>query len=78
MKGMLKVVVQIVHVVSFCGLMLAGVLGVIYEIVGHAKFEQMLSMIGISKGFERIWMFGAIMLFVLIITYYIKVRLLAN
>lgn len=75
MKEIIKMIVQVVHVLSFCGVIFSGVLGVVYEIIGHAKFEQVLSAIGISKGFERIWVVSAIMLLLLIITYYIKAKL---
>ena len=75
MKEILKMIVQVVHVLSFCGVILSGILGAVYEITGHAKFEQVLSAIGISKGFERIWVVSAIMLLLLITTYFIKAKL---
>jgi hypothetical protein len=75
MKEILKMIVQVVHVLSFCGVILSGILGAVYEIIGHAKFEQVLSAIGISKGFERIWVVSAIMLLLLITTYFIKAKL---
>lgn len=75
MKEIIKMIVQVVHVLSFCGVILSGILGAVYEIIGHAKFEQVLSAIGISKGFERIWVVSAIMLLLLITTYFIKAKL---
>lgn len=75
MKEIIKMIVQVVYVLSFCGVILSGVLGAVYEIIGHAKFEQVLSAIGISKGFERIWVVSAIMLLLLIATYFIKTKL---
>ena len=75
MKEIIKMIVQVVHVLSFCGVILSGILGAVYEIIGHAKFEQVLSAIGISKGFERIWVVSAIMLLLLITTYFIKTKL---
>ena len=78
MKEILKTIVNIVHVFSFCGVIISGMLGVIYEIIGHTKFEQLLSAIGFSKGFERIWVISTIMLFLLIVTYFIKVKLFSN
>lgn len=78
MKAILKIIVQVVHVVSFCGVLLVGALGVIYEIIGHVKFEQMLSAIGITKGFERVWIVSVIFLSLLIITYVIKKKVFAN
>lgn len=75
MKEILKMIVQVIHVLSFCGVILSGILGAVYEIIGHAKFEQVLSAIGISKGFERIWVVSATMLLLLITTYFIKAKL---
>lgn len=75
MKEIIKMIVQVVHILSFCGVILSGILGAVYEIIGHAKFEQVLSAIGISKGFERIWVVSAIMLLLLITTYFIKTKL---
>ena len=75
MKETIKMIVQAVHVLSFCGVILSGILGALYEIIGHAKFEQVLYAIGISKGFERVWVVSALMLILLIITYFIKVKL---
>ena len=76
MKEIIRKIVQVVHILSFCGVILSWILGVIYEIVGHAKFEQWLSAIGISKGFEMIWVVSVVMLLLLITTYLIKSKLL--
>lgn len=40
MKDAIKTFVQIVHILSFGGLLLCGALGVVYEIIGPAKYEQ--------------------------------------
>ena len=75
MKEIIKMIVQVVYVLSFCGVIFSGILGAVYEIIGHAKFEQVLSAIGISKGFEQVWVVSAIMMFLLITTYLIKAKL---
>lgn len=75
MKDIIKVIVQVIHIVSFCGVVLVGALGILYEIIGYAKFQQILSAIGMSKGFERIWGIGIITLFLLILTHLIKAKL---
>ena len=77
MKETIKMIVQVVHALSFCGVILAGALGVVYEIIGHAKFEKILSGIGISKGFNWVWGVSIIMLFLLITTHFIKAKLLS-
>lgn len=71
-----KLIVNILHFVSFCAVLISGALGILYEIVGHAKFERILESIGISKGFERVWIFSAIMLGILLVTYFIKNKFL--
>lgn len=78
MKDILKLFVKIIQVVSFCGLMLTGVTGVIYEILGFAKFERLLSSIGIPNGLQRVWIFGTIMLLLLIATSFIKDKFLTD
>ena len=76
MKELLKILVQVVYVLSFFGVILVGVLGIIYEIIGHAKFEDILSKCGISKGFEYVWIVGIIMLLLLIFSYLVRTKLL--
>ena len=72
MKEVIRIIIQSVQVFLFCGVMLSGALGVLYEIVGHAKFEKILFSIGISNGFEKIWIISAIMLFLLMVIYIIR------
>lgn len=78
MKEIMKTIVRILHMLSFGGVMLAGALGMIYEIVGYARFEELLSAMGISNGLECIWIFAAIMLIVLISTHFIKAIILTK
>lgn len=72
LKKCFKIIVQVLQVFSFVGLMLSGVLGAVYEIIGYAKFEQALSAIGISNGSDRALAFAYIMSFLQIATYFIK------
>ena len=78
MKDVIKTVVQIVHILSFCGTLFCGVLGVAYEIIGPVKYKQLLSSFGISKGFERTWIWAVVMLILLLSTYFMKAELLSN
>lgn len=78
MKVIFTNFIYIVHILSLCGVIFSGILGAIYDIIGPAKFECMLSKIGIPNGYDRLWVVSAIMLLLLIITYFIKARLLAN
>ena len=75
MKEVIRIAVKIIHIVSMCGCGLAVVLGCVYEIVGHAKYEQMLATIGINNGFKKIWIYGAIVLGVFIITWLLKQKM---
>ena len=75
MINIIRMLVNTLHVISFCLLMLLGLVGVIYEIVGHRKFVQTLSAMGLSNGFEWVWILGAVVLIILMITYFIKNKL---
>lgn len=72
MKKYFKIIVQVLYVFSFVGLMLSGVLGAVYEIIGYAKFERALSAIGISNGFDRTLTIAYIIMFLHIATLFIK------
>lgn len=63
---------------SFCGTLLCGVLGVVYEIIGPVKYKQLLSSFGISNGFECTWIWAVVMLILLLSTHFIKAELLSN
>ena len=78
MKDVIKTFVQIVHILSFGGLLLCGALGFVYEIIGPAKYEQLLSSFGISNGFERTWLWAVMMLILLLSTHFIKAKLLSK
>lgn len=75
MRERAKRIVKFVHILSFCGTLIVGALGIVYELVGYAKFEQMLSGIGISNGLGWLWIVGAVMLLLLIATHFIKEKL---
>ncbi len=77
MKAIVSMLINIIHFLTFGWLVIAGILGLIYEIIGYAKFEQLLAVFGITKGVEHIWRISIIMLLLLIVTHFIKVKLLA-
>ena len=70
----MKILVNVVHVISFCVLMLLGIVGIVYEIIGHGLFQQISAELGINNGFKVFWVLGVIDLFLLLLTYYIKIR----
>ena len=59
---------KVLVAISIIGAIIVGLLGALYEMVGHAKFEQLLSSIGISNGFRLLWIFGIVVLILLIIS----------
>ena len=74
MKKAIRTIIQVLHILSFCGLMLAGLLGVVYEIIGYAKFQHILSQIGVSNGFQLTGYIGGASLLILIATHFIKAK----
>lgn len=72
MKHILGMIVRIIHILSICSLVLLWILSVVYEIVGHAKFELILSAIGISNGFKWTWIAIAIAVALFVLTFFIK------
>lgn len=64
----MNTIARVLVAISIIGAIILGFFGAIYEIVGHAKFEQFLSSIGISNGFRLLWIFGIAVLLLLIIS----------
>ncbi len=75
MKKLIRIIVHVVYILSLCCIAIIGILSVIYEIIGYAKFEQLLSSVGISHGFKCIWLVGLVMFLLLIIIYVIKSKI---
>ena len=75
MKNILKYAINTIHIFSFLVTMLVGVAGILYEIVGRVKFEQLMDKLHITNGVKSTWVVGSIMLFLLIITAFIKDKL---
>ena len=75
MRDFARIIINILHIISFVGLTVSGLIGVIYEVIGWTIFERFFSKIGISKGFELVWVIGAISLIVLLLTYFIKTKI---
>ena len=78
MKEFIRNIVNITHIISFCLLLVVGVMGVIYELIGHVRFERLLKTIGISNSFDKFWILGVVVLFVLLITYFLKAKILVK
>ena len=78
MKNILRTVLNILHAVSFSIWIFMGGLGVVYELLGHAKFEKILSVIGITNGFNKIWAVSIVSFLVWCVLYYIKFKVLGS
>lgn len=72
MKDLIKIVVTIVHLLSFCGAVILVVLGYLYDAVGPAKYEQLASLVGISDGLKTFRILGIVVLSLLIVTFLVK------
>ena len=75
MKEFIRNIVNITHIISFCMLLVIGVMGVIYELIGHVRFERLLKTIGVSNSFDKFWILGVVVFFVLLITYFLKAKI---
>lgn len=75
MTEFIKNALNILNVISLCGVIIVGILGCLYDLIGYANFQKALASLGFDKGFERLWVIGVVMLFLLIITYFIKMKI---
>lgn len=74
----IKLITDVIYAISLCGVLIAGALGAVYEIVGYAKFQDILSRMGIAKGFERIWAISGMLLCLFIVTYFLKTKIVSS
>ncbi len=72
MKNVVKVMIYALHYVSIFGVILSGLIGVVYELIGFEIFENLLMSIGIEDGFNIIQTMGFIFLGLLVITFIAK------
>lgn len=72
MKNVVKVIINALHYVSIFGVILSGLIGVVYELIGFEIFENLLMSIGIEDGFNIIQTMSFIFLGLLVITFIAK------
>ena len=72
MKNVVKVIIYALHYVSIFGVILSGLIGVVYELIGFEIFENLLMSIGIEDGFNIIQTMSFIFLGLLVITFIAK------
>ena len=71
MKEIIRAIVKTIYLLSFCSAILLFVICLLGEVVGVAKFQQLLSSIGISNALEFVWIFGAIVVILLLFSGFI-------
>lgn len=72
MKDAIGMILLIINIVLFVLVLLFGITGVIYEILGPAGYEKVIARLKIPWSYERIWSFMFVCLIVLIITYFLR------
>ena len=75
MKNIMSIIIQVIHVLSLLCAIAVSMFGIIGDIVGYGKFEEILAAAGVSHGFDLLWYTGIVAVLLLIITYIIKLKL---
>lgn len=75
MKEAFRIILLIINMVSFVFVLLFGITGIIYELLGPAYYEKMLEELKIPWSFEYIWLFMFACLIILIISYFLRKKL---
>lgn len=78
---MIKIVTMIVNAVynfSIYVLIVLGIVGVLYEIVGYGKFQMIFATLGIENGFKFIWILGTIVIGLLVLTWIVKYKIFVH
>lgn len=78
MREITKVILLMINIISFVFVLLFGITGMIYELLGHAYYEKMLEELKIPWSFEYIWLFMLECLIILIITYFLRKKLFGD
>ncbi len=72
MRNIVRIFLLIVNYISFALVLLFGLSGVIYEILGPARYEKILAKLKIPWSFDRVWSFMFICLIIMILTYFLR------
>lgn len=72
MKEIIKIILLIVNIVSFIIIAIIGILGILSEILGPAKFDDLLQSLNIPLKFNILWKLSIIFIPILIITFVIR------
>lgn len=74
MRAIVKILVNIIHNLSLCILVLLWIIGAIDEIVGAKKTEQIFSAIGLPNSFISYWILCITVLIISFVTYNLKIK----
>lgn len=72
MKETVKVIINVTHYFSLIGVILSGLIGAVYELIGFELFEKILLSMGLKNGFNKMQIVGFVFLGLLLITFIVK------
>lgn len=75
MRDFIKALLFVTNIVSFALVIIFGIGGVIYEILGPEKYERIFRWLNIPWNFDKFFNIGYICLAILIVTYFLRVKL---
>lgn len=76
MKVFLKYSILIINTISFICVLFLGIAGILYEIIGAAKFENLLLRIVPSCNYDKFWAVSMIILLIFIISFILRIKFL--
>ena len=75
MKEIIRIILLVLNIVSFVIIAIIGVLGILSELLGPAKFDDLLKSLNIPLNFNILWKLSIIFIPILIITFVIRKKL---
>ena len=75
MKEIIRIILLVLNIVSFVIIAIIGVLGILSELLGPAKFDDLLKSLYIPLNFNILWKLSIIFIPILIITFVIRKKL---
>lgn len=58
MKTVLRLGIVFIYHISFFMMILLGIIGILYEVVGYAKCQETMSQLGMPVGIKQYWIVG--------------------
>lgn len=72
MKETVKVIINVTYYFSLIGVILSGLIGAVYELIGFELFEKILLSMGLKNGFNKMQIVGFVFLGLLLLTFIVK------